>query len=479
MFDGLGYNRAGEDTRSVRSDSEPQAVSYRSSESDNLVIRFHDSDSDNPGTINIDIPSQDSNSTININTPSHSLGSSSSGPRSSRSQGSGSDNPGTPSQSSDGTIEVDGRDGNAVFFDEGDGYLLVKRVGTANNQTMIVRNIQNGRLYFRKRIHGDGNDREFYFTRQLDAHLAMSHIVHPEWYGPNSNITNDCAFIFSYCNGGSLQTLLNDYRRERRVIPEVFVWHAIKQLITAVAYMHTGWQRGMENPPDNMRPIAHKGLSADNILLNYATPWPKCLPDLLIGDFHLAVEIDDNMMQGVNLSEPNDSDQENVTPDSDQENITPNLPDKQLHPNMVSDMRALLRIILSLINFSHNPASDPNTNSQYCPASYSQDLRTLFQNFWAITFNQAVQPPHPPIPVPRAMDLVRRVDGIAWMNLHRLMPRYKEANAVRKVHTSGWVVNIPLLFTEGQGQVPRWKEDQVTDLVRPWEWRDIDTMTFR
>ncbi|KAK8009323.1 hypothetical protein PG991_011874 [Apiospora marii] len=110
---------------------------------------------------------------------------------------------------------------------------------------------------------------------------------------------NSYSLYFQHHNGGTLEDLIQKYRRARTPIPETFVWHVAVELGKALAYLHQappgilpGWWR-----------IRHRGLTADNVFVHYegtengnryARGTPKnAFPQIVLGGFGRAARTDE------------------------------------------------------------------------------------------------------------------------------------------------------------------------------------------
>jgi len=99
---------------------------------------------------------------------------------------------------------------------------------------------------------------------------------------------------FDYYSGGDLSDLIRLYEWNWELMPETFLWHAFMQLAEALAFMHTGYNRGsLCSPPDKWRSVYHGDIKPGNIFLsppdpNSKDPLCRLYPSLVLGDFGMS-----------------------------------------------------------------------------------------------------------------------------------------------------------------------------------------------
>ena len=88
-------------------------------------------------------------------------------------------------------------------------------------------------------------------------------------------------YYLEYCPGGDLHQLVNRYKAHNALLPEPFIWHVYKQLLSALAFLHRGFD---PRCPDRERKgICHRDLKPSNIFLR---PNPASVyPDIVLADF--------------------------------------------------------------------------------------------------------------------------------------------------------------------------------------------------
>jgi serine/threonine protein kinase len=161
----------------------------------------------------------------------------------------------------------------AFFFDEGEGYLFVKWIGTSSQgQVMLVRSVADGELYIRKVsfptvIRDDNPIAEVLYCRphaQIPTLVAWKeHAVH------NMSLpTRLTSTIHSYSNGGDLGRFVR-----RNELTTALVWHMFERLLTVVCFLHYECVPG----------ISQGDIAKRNIFLHWVDD--DLLPQVLLGDF--------------------------------------------------------------------------------------------------------------------------------------------------------------------------------------------------
>ncbi|KAI9867663.1 MAG: hypothetical protein M1813_008463 [Trichoglossum hirsutum] len=91
------------------------------------------------------------------------------------------------------------------------------------------------------------------------------------------------SFMIEYCDCGSLHSLINRINRHGYLLPEHFIWHALRALSSGLAFMHYGITDLESPPPRGWRHVVHRDIKPANILLKMGR---HCrYPHVLFADF--------------------------------------------------------------------------------------------------------------------------------------------------------------------------------------------------
>ncbi len=103
-------------------------------------------------------------------------------------------------------------------------------------------------------------------------------------------------FIYQYCDGGDLADFSTKVCEDGEVIPEVLYWNLGAKLISAVAYIHSGW-RHMAEAQTGWQPIVHNDISNVNRFLTQPEG-NSPLPEYLLGDWAIGRLVEEHEGSG-------------------------------------------------------------------------------------------------------------------------------------------------------------------------------------
>ncbi|KAI2611998.1 uncharacterized protein GGS25DRAFT_473375 [Hypoxylon fragiforme] len=158
--------------------------------------------------------------------------------------------------------------------------------------------------------------------------------------------------FFSWYNGGTLETFIDEYYRNSLRIPESFIWHVTAELCQALAFLYYG-QNLAGVRPKNWIPVYHRDIESNNIFINYPPRRPgrmpnsgnvtNAFPHIVLSDFRQCA------IQG---DLPGD--------------LKPGQFPEQNEPNEWEDVYELGRVLRSLcmthVPFPDDDDTDPNAN---------------------------------------------------------------------------------------------------------------------
>ena len=179
----------------------------------------------------------------------------------------------------------------AIAVDE---FILEKSIGKgAFGEVFYTKKKGSSMVYATKRMKREiveekKNVKYFMNEVQILKEIYHKNIVKVETLRKTNN---HYYIIMEYCNGGTLRENLDKYKlKYRKNFSEKIIQHIMRQLIDAVAYLHS-------------KGILHRDLKTQNILLNYITEEAKTNLDILnselkIIDFNTATKEPNNTLIG-------------------------------------------------------------------------------------------------------------------------------------------------------------------------------------
>lgn len=160
---------------------------------------------------------------------------------------------------------------NEKTLDEGNG----NGTGALNLGVYLVRHRKtNVRCVYKKIQENEVLEREILFLQVLKHPNIVKYVD----AFISEGIPRGMGLYMEFCDGGSLQDLLNKYVSHNKadqpppaLIPESFIWHVFHSLANALQYIHHGIRAGDHRDPPEPLPhhkwpiILHRDIKPDNI----------------------------------------------------------------------------------------------------------------------------------------------------------------------------------------------------------------------
>lgn len=162
-------------------------------------------------------------------------------------------------------------------------YELLEQIGVDGEGVIhLMRNRSTGQLVARKTVEYAS----LALNKPIEAAILQdilperhNHIIRLDAF--ESYRSEGARYYFEYCSGGDLHQLVNRYRRHRAYLPEPFIWHVYRQILSALEFLHRGFDPRCPDP--DRRGITHRDVKPSNIFLR---PNPAAAyPDVVLGDF--------------------------------------------------------------------------------------------------------------------------------------------------------------------------------------------------
>lgn len=170
---------------------------------------------------------------------------------------------------------------------------LIPQAPACGKSVDLVKRKKDGYVCVRKCFYVWGKAKPWRWLREVKVVRVMDH-PNVEKYLEASISPHKGELFLEYCDLGNLAYFKQWMASAGKPIPESFLWHVFRQLIRALAYMHTGLRNDREivndNVPDkrNWNPILHRDIKLENIFiksLDIAGEYPL----IRLGDFGLSV----------------------------------------------------------------------------------------------------------------------------------------------------------------------------------------------
>ena len=145
-----------------------------------------------------------------------------------------------------------------MFDEELNGYKFEKEIGKgAFSKVILATKLGTGEKYAIKKIDKSYISDERYKKYLNNEIFILNNIKHEniiKYYGMEVGM-NYMYLIFEFCNGGDLQTCLNDYyRKYDKPFPQNVVQHIMRQIIKGFVYLHSS-------------KILHRDIKLENFLV--------------------------------------------------------------------------------------------------------------------------------------------------------------------------------------------------------------------
>ena len=141
-------------------------------------------------------------------------------------------------------------------------YKLYKLIGKGIfGEVYLTSNTNNSVIYATKRIEISKDKNQYKITSKylLNEIEIMKELDHPNLIKMHNlyRTNNHFYFIMDYCNGGSLSSILNEYKLHfGKPFSQEIIQHFMIQIVDGLKYIHS-------------KNIIHRDIKLDNILLNF------------------------------------------------------------------------------------------------------------------------------------------------------------------------------------------------------------------
>ncbi|CAK1357875.1 unnamed protein product [Cercospora beticola] len=253
------------------------------------------------------------------------------------------------------------------------GFKVIKAL-KRGGQSEVVNLVQasNGQLFVEKRIRRRG--REELAERELRTLATVS-----KGYGPAKHLNtmvghtahgDAISLILEYCDGGSVDDLLDKAIKAKRPISEVIIWNILYGAAAGLAFLHDGIKTitpGTEHPKTpNWNTICHLDIKPQNLFIS-RTGGIAGLPRVIVGDFGCAVSLKEIQ---------NGQEQEREQPCGTPAWYPPEGKGK-ISYGTKTDIWALGLTIFCLCRLTYNPSMRGHSRENLCGRAYSREMNAL------------------------------------------------------------------------------------------------------
>ena len=145
------------------------------------------------------------------------------------------------------------------FMPKVDDILLIQKLGKGSfGEVYLSQNVNSNKIFATKKIDKKKVVGEYkkYFDSEIKVLQNLNHPNIIKIYKVKET-QNNYYIVMEYANGGSLNNCLKKYLSlYKKAFPEEIIQHLMKQIVMAVAYMHSCC-------------VIHRDLKADNIMVHF------------------------------------------------------------------------------------------------------------------------------------------------------------------------------------------------------------------
>ncbi|KAI9812880.1 MAG: hypothetical protein M1827_004398 [Pycnora praestabilis] len=193
------------------------------------------------------------------------------------------------------TRNIENRFERIKILDDGSGAGGVG-TGNLNGGVYLVRRKADGKLCVEKKLTTTGILRGWAID-ELDYLRELYHPHISEYLDAFETKNPPRASLYiDYCDLGTMDHLIENFKNRGRLIPEAFVWKTFIVLADVLRYLHFGIRgtKGISYVRD-WKKVLHRDIKPPNIFLkSNSRSRPGDCPKIILGDFGLAIREDHN-----------------------------------------------------------------------------------------------------------------------------------------------------------------------------------------